>query len=33
LALLNSRQDARSEWIHAGPPEKRSVCSSPTRLV
>jgi DNA (cytosine-5)-methyltransferase 1 len=32
LALLNSRQDAKSEWIHAAPPEKRSVCSSPTRL-
>jgi DNA (cytosine-5)-methyltransferase 1 len=32
LALLNSQQDVKSQWIHVSRPEKRSLCSSPTRL-
>jgi DNA (cytosine-5)-methyltransferase 1 len=32
LALLSSRQDVKSQWIHVSPPEKRNLFSSPTRL-
>jgi DNA (cytosine-5)-methyltransferase 1 len=32
LALLSSRQDVKSQWIHVSPPEKRNLFSSRTRL-
>jgi DNA (cytosine-5)-methyltransferase 1 len=32
LALLSSRQDVKSQWIHVSPPKKRNTFSSPTRL-
>jgi len=32
LALLSSRQEVKSQWIHVSPPEKRRLISSPTPL-